>query len=113
MLGHQGLSFQGHKDDSKYHPEPGGYAKENVGNFVEFLQFRVRGGDIHLKKHLENSAKSQNDFIKHPREAMSDRIIEEVKKSSLYSIIAVEAQDCSNKEQMSLVLRYVDSNLDV
>ena len=76
---------------------------------------------IHLKKHLENSAKdatyiskeSQNDFIKHAGEAISDKIIEEVKKSGLYSIIADEARDCSNKEQMSLVLRYVDSNLDV
>ena len=31
----------------------------------------------------------------------------------MYSIIADEARDCSNKEQMSLVLRYVDSNLDI
>ena len=121
VLGCQGLSFRGHKDDSKYHPEPVGFAKESVGNFVEFLQFRVRGGDIHLKKHLEKSAKnatyiskeSQNDFIKHAGEAISDRIIEEVKKSGLYSIIADEARDCSNKEQMSLVLRYVDFNLDI
>ena len=52
VLGRQGLSYRGHRDDSKYHPEPGGYAKESVGNFVEFLQFRVREGDIHLKKHL-------------------------------------------------------------
>ena len=60
--------------------------KESVENFVEFLQFRVR--DIHFKNHLENSAKnatyiskeSQNDFIKHAREAISDRIIEEVTK---------------------------------
>ena len=96
MLGCQGLSFRGHRDDSKWHPEPGGHTKESAGNFVEILQFRVRGGDIHLKKHLEKSAKnatyiskeSQNDFIKHAGEAISDRIIEEVKKSGLYNIIA-------------------------
>ena len=78
VLGLQGLSFRCQRDDSKYHPEPGGYAKESVGNFVEFLQFQVRGGDIHLKKYLENSAKngtyifkeSQNDFIKHAGEAI-------------------------------------------
>ena len=121
VLGRQGPSFRGHRDDSEYQPDAGVYAKESVGNFVEFLQFRVRGGDIHPKKHLENSAKnvtyiskeSQNDFIKHAGEAISDRIIEEAKKGGLYSIIADEARDCSNKEQMSLVLRYVDSNLDV
>ena len=96
MLGCQGRSFRGHRDDSKYHPEPVGHAKERVWNFVEILQFRVRGGDIHLKKYLQKSAKnatyiskeSQNDFIKHAGEAISDRIIEEVKKSGLYNIIA-------------------------
>ena len=56
---------------------------------------------------------SQNDFIKHAGEAVPDRIIEEFKKGGLYSIIADEAQDCSNKEQMSLVLQYADSSLDI
>ena len=40
-------------------------------------------------------------------------MIEEVKKSGLYSIITDETRDCSNKKQMLLVLRYVDSHLDV
>ena len=31
VLGHQGLSFWGHRDNSKYHPEPAGYTKESVG----------------------------------------------------------------------------------
>ena len=31
----------------------------------------------------------------------------------MYSIIADEARDWSNKEEMSIVLRYVDSNLDI
>ena len=31
----------------------------------------------------------------------------------MYSIIADEARDCSNKEEMSIALRYVDSNLDI
>ena len=72
LLGRQRLSFWGNRDDSKYHPEPGRYAKESVGNFVELLQFHVRGGDIHLRKHFGNSAKnatyiskeSRNYFIK-------------------------------------------------
>ena len=64
VLGRQELSFRGHKYDSKYHPKPKGYAKENVGNFVEFLQFRVKGGDTHLKKHLENSAKNATYIFK-------------------------------------------------
>ena len=35
VLGRQGLSFRGHREniqnDSKYHPEPGGYIKESDG----------------------------------------------------------------------------------
>ena len=38
-----------------------------------------------------------------------DEIISEVKKNKFFSIIADEAADSSNKEQMSLVLRFVDS----
>lgn len=30
-----------------------------------------------------------------------------------FSIIADEAADCSNKEKMSLVLRFVDSDLNI
>ena len=35
----------------------------------------------------------------------------EVKNSKFYIIIAEEAADCSNKEQMSLVLRFVDKTI--
>ena len=59
------------------------------------------------------SKESQNDFIKYTGEAIYDRIIEEVKKSGLCSIIAGKARDCSDKEQMSLLMRYVDSSLDI
>ena len=45
------------------------------------------------------SKESQNDFIKYAGEAIYDRIIEEVKKSGLCSIIADKARDCSDKEQ--------------
>ena len=45
------------------------------------------------------SKESQNDFIKHAGEAIPDRIIEEVKKSGLYSIIADEAQDVQTKNK--------------
>ena len=57
-LWRQELSFRGHRDDSKYHPEPEEFAKKSVGNFVEFLQFRVRGGNIYFKNNLENSTKN-------------------------------------------------------
>ena len=39
------LPFRGHRDDSKYHPKVGEYSTGGVSNFLEFLQFRIRGGD--------------------------------------------------------------------
>ena len=48
FLGRQGLALRGHRDDLQYHPEVRG-----VGNFIELLNYRVRGGDKDLEKHLE------------------------------------------------------------
>ena len=70
-LGRLGLPFRGHRDDSKYHPKVGEYSTGWVSNFVELLQFRVRGGDKVLEQHLKNcsgnasyiSKTSQNDWI--------------------------------------------------
>ena len=44
-LGRLGLPFRGHCDDSKYHPKVQEYSTVGVGNFVEFLQFKVRSGN--------------------------------------------------------------------
>lgn len=43
-LGSLSLPFYGHCDGSKYHPKVGECSTGGVGNFVEFLQFTVRGG---------------------------------------------------------------------
>ena len=48
FLGRQGLALRGHRDDLQYHPEVRG-----VGNFIELLNYRVRGRDKDLEKHLE------------------------------------------------------------
>ena len=53
-----GLPFRGHRDDSKYHPKVGEYSTGGVGNFVEFLQFMVRGGDKVLRQHLKSCSKN-------------------------------------------------------
>ena len=48
-----GLLFCGCRDNSKYHPKVGEYSTGGVGNFVEFLQFRVLGGEKVLEQHLK------------------------------------------------------------
>ena len=42
-LGNLSLPFYGHCDDSKYRSKVGECSTGGVGNFVEFLQFTVRG----------------------------------------------------------------------
>ena len=57
-MGRLDLHFRGHYDDSKYHPKVGEYSTGRVGNFVEFLQFRVRGGGKVLEQDLKNCSEN-------------------------------------------------------
>ena len=113
--------YCGHRDDAKYHPEVGNYSTGGVGNFVESLNFRVRAGDKVLEDHLTNCGKnssyisktSQNKIIECCGQVISEEIIQDIKAGRFFSIIADEAADSSHKEQMSLVLRFVDINMNI
>ena len=117
LLGRFGLPFRGHRDDSKYHPKVGEYSTGGIGNFVEFLQFRVGGGDKMLEQHLKNysrnasyiSKTSQNDLISCYGQFSTELVVRKIKENQFFSILADEASDCSNQEQLSLVIRYVGS----
>ena len=122
FCGRLGMGLRGHCDDSKYHPEVGCYRTNGtVGNFVESLNSRVRAGDDTLKTHLCECGKnrsyisktSQNKIIKCIGQVISEHIINEIKECRFYTIIADEAADSSHKEQLSLVLRFVDSGMNV
>ena len=121
LCGRLGLPLRGHRDDSQYHPEVGEYSTGGVGNFVELLNFRVRSGDTDLREHLSKCKKNasyisktaQNDIINCCGELITEQIIEDLKHHRFYSILADEAADCSNKEQMSLVLRFVDKDYNI
>ena len=121
FLGRNGLSFRGHRDDSKYHPDIGEFGTGQVGLFVNLLNFRVRSGDSVLKNHIETSSKNasyiskstQNDLISCCGTVITQHIVEGVKVAKFFSIIADEACDSSNKEQMSLVLRFVDGSFTI
>ena len=121
LCGRLGLAFRGHLDDSQYHPEVGNYSTGGVGKFVEMLNFRVRGGDKILEDHLKSCGKnqsyisktSQNKLIKCCGEVITDKIIADLKANKFYSIIADEAKDISNMEQMSLMLRFVDQEMNI
>ena len=95
FCGRLGLPLRGHRDDSKYHPEVGGFSTENVGNFVEALNFRVRGGDEVLHEHLTSCGKnqsyisktSQNKIIRCSGEVIRDQLINEIKESFIQLLL--------------------------
>ena len=116
------MPLRGHRDDSQYHPKVGTYSQGGVGNFVELLNFRVWAGDTVLEEHLKScprnisyiSKNTQNELIKSCGQVITEKIVGQIKRNKFFSIIADEAADCSiNKEQMSLVLCFVDDNQNI
>ena len=59
-LGRLALPFCRPRDSSKYHAKVGEYSTGGVGNFVKFLQFRVRIGDKVLEQHLKTCSKNES-----------------------------------------------------
>ena len=114
-----GLPFRGYRDDSKYNPKVGEYSTGGVSNFVEFLQLRIRDGDRwRLEQHLNTCRKngsfsktSQNDLIRSCRQFFAELVVRKIKENQFLSILEDEAFDGFNQEQLSLVIRYVNSFL--
>ena len=59
------------------------------------------------------SKTTKNDIIAICGELITEQIVNEVKEAKFFAILADEATDCSNVEQMSLVIRYVDRNCSI
>ena len=118
LLGRLGLAFRGRRDDSQFHPNLSEYSSGGVGNFVEVLNYRVRGDDLVLENHLRTCSKnasyisktSQNELIKCCGNYIKDILVKEINESRFFSVLADEASDCSNQEQLSLVIRFVDGS---
>ena len=117
ICGKLGLPFRGHNNKK---PDAGTFSGYG-GNYVELLNYRVRGGDSKLGKYIETapkntnymSAPSQNEMITVCGQAITDKIVKEIKAAKFYSVLADEAFDKSGKEQMSVVIRFVDKECNI
>ena len=111
FCGRNNIALRGHRDD-----KPGNSASQ--GNFRALLAFRVDSGDETLQQHLENSPRNatytsktiQNEMITTVGKYLLDKLPCEMKGSKYFSILADEAADISNKENLSIVIRFVDAS---
>ena len=115
FCGKQSIALRGHRDDSTADSEV------NKGNFLAFLDYRVRSGNAALAKHLKEASKNaiytskntQNQLIECIGDHIRHIIIQEIKQAKYYSVLCVEVVDLSTKEQVSKVLKFVDSNRNI
>ncbi len=74
-----------------------------------------------MKDHFEKAPKNatyrsksvQNELIQCCADFIRNKLTTEIKKATYFSVLADEASDCSNKEQMSFIIRFVDGNDEI
>ncbi|GJZ53248.1 zinc finger MYM-type protein 1-like protein [Tanacetum coccineum] len=107
----QVLSFRGHDETEESH---------NKGNFLELLRWLGYRCDLAwratLKKALKNGKMTCGKIQKDIARAFADEIINAIKVEfgdDLFAILVDESRDVSCKEQMALVLRFVNKKGEV
>jgi len=89
----------------------------NDGNFQALLQFCIDAGDQVLKDHLKTvgsnaiytSKEAQNEMITICGDIIRSKILLRVCEAQFFSIIADEATDSANDEQLSISIRFVEN----
>ena len=118
LCGRQNTQLQGQRDNGKNQPDLGKSLLTNTGKFIEFLNYRIRGGDKALRNNLwcaQQNAKYispefQNDLILCCRDLIVKNVTADVKESKYYTIIADEATYCPLKQQIALILKFADKS---
>ncbi len=116
FCGRQGLAFRGHAEDGPFDVTDNSI---NRGNFQSLLRFRVDAGDVVLKKHLETADRNaiyiskeiQNQMIVICGDVIRNKILQKIREAKFFSIIADEATDSANDEQLSISIRFLDNNV--
>ena len=109
LCGRNNFALRGRRDDDPRN-------ESLQGNFQALLTFRIDSGDRVLEEHLQNAPRNatyvsktiQNEMIAVVGKFITDHLSREIRESRYFSILADEAADVSNKENLSVVIRYVD-----
>ena len=110
LCGRQNIPLRGHRDDSSNYLS----SEVNCGNFIEILKYGAQCAGKTLEEFFGSTPKNityksettQNEIIDICGDLLTKRITNEVRKAKFFSILADEAADCGNVEQLSLVIRF-------
>ena len=114
LCGRQGLALRGHADAGPFNiKEP--VAKE--GNFKALVRFRIKDNkelqDLFLnapKNAQYLSPRIQNEIIATCNDLILSNLVKDIAQSEYFSVLADETTDIACKEQLSLCVRYVDTD---
>ena len=102
----QDLALRGHRE---------GPNSDNRGNVLEILNVVAKHDPIVQRKLTQGPRNAtytlgdiQNDILDTIAEIVENKITTSVKNAGIYSIMADETRNYSKKEQLSVVVRYVD-----
>ena len=110
FCGKNNIPLRGRRDDDP--------TNDNLtGNFQALLEFRIDSGDQTLQHHLETAPRNpsyisktiQNEMILTVGDYINDNLSQEIRNSKYFSVMADEAADISNKENLSVAIRFLDS----
>ena len=92
----------------------------NKGNFRQILEVVAKHDPV-IKQRLEQgprnatylSPKVQNMLLRIMGDILRKRISDSVQRAGFFSLLADESKDTSKKEQMAIVVRYVDEKATI
>lgn len=90
----------------------------NYGNFQAILQFSTDAGDRVLEEHLKAASRNatytskeiHNEMITVCGNIIRHKILQRIRDAQFLAIIADEATDTANDEQLSFSIRFVENN---
>ena len=105
MMGKQNIAIKGHQEEDS--------------NFMAMLSVLAKENSV-LRGHLQNAPRIskytsphiQNEIVFFTAKQILDGIIDNCKRSVIYALIADESTDLTNKEQISLCMRFVSRKED-
>lgn len=114
--GRQNIPLRGHRDDGQLVESE---SHVNEGNFRATLRLRIQAGDKELEAHLQNTSSratyiskvTQNELITAIGNIYMREIISRVNNAGYFSVISDGTTDISKKEQLSVIVRYIDSDM--